>query len=436
MRSNLFLNNSNDQNVPFGSFVLIRTSCVTLPWDPSKHFSSIVGRTCSDVLSMNNSDPATLIEIFLPMKEYLPGHHVPDISAGACDDIQELVKTELRAEVINKDVMDLAFVLDPVFIDVKTNIVFLGMTNAFLCRYEWIPVSQKLHVIANIQSFPATPTRSNGLPISIKDTFPKRVFDWIGIFQERCRRVLCRYSEKQGNFCHFNEEFHFPQDVWEYICDRFDQLGVSLTWMPWRTLIRTKTLIGLRTVTMRVSKPIDHLCFKTERELKALREVFGTTCSMGLRQRRPKLGEGVKTLKWGDIINVVVPQRTGDVTLRSGVQFSYNGINLRLSINYEKFIYNRPGTGFDGNLCPCAVLLMTIRHNTPAILAQTAPETDMNLLQVETEFADIHTGYVLVIRGVFNDRVEAEIVEPVARNGEMVSYANLEFVAQCVRRYN
>jgi len=56
----------------------------------------------------------------------------------------------------------------------------------------------------------------------------------------------------------------------------------------------------------------------------------------------------------------------------------------------------------------------------------------MNLLQVKTEFADMNTGYVLVIHGVFNDRVEAEIVEPIARNGEMVSYANLEFVVQCV----
>jgi len=435
MRSNLFLNNSTDQNVPLGSFVLIQTTCVTLPWYPSKHFSSVVGRTCSDIVRIN-TDPATLIEIYLPMQEYLPGCHTPDMSARACEDIQELVKTEHCATVSNKDIIDLAFVLEPVFIDIKTNIVFLGMTNAFLCRYEWLPASEKLHVIADLRSFPLTVSRSNGRPNSIKDTFPKRVFDWIGIFQERCRRALCRYSERQGNFCHFTDEFHFPQDVWEYLCDRFDRLGVHLTRMPRRSLVRTKTLIGLRTVTMRVTKPFDHLSFTTEQELKMLRDVFGTTCSMGLRQRRPKLGEGEKTLKWGDIINVIVPKRSGNCTLRSGMQINYNGINLRLMINYEKYIFNQPSTEFDANSCLCPVLLMTIRHNTPAVVVPASPVTDVEILQIETEFADINTGHVLVIHGVFDDHVEAEVMEPLDLNGEIVTYKNLDFVAQCVRRYN
>jgi len=63
---------------------------------------------------------------------------------------------------------------------------------------------------------------------------------------------------------------------------------------------------------MHVSKPFDHLSFKTEAELKVFREVFGTTCSMGLCQHHPKLGEGEKTLKWGNIINVIVPHRNED----------------------------------------------------------------------------------------------------------------------------
>jgi len=71
-----------------------------------------------------NSDPATLVEFFLPMQEYLPGHHVPDIYAHACEDIKELVKTEHSAAISNEDISDLAFVLDPGFIDEKTNIVF------------------------------------------------------------------------------------------------------------------------------------------------------------------------------------------------------------------------------------------------------------------------------------------------------------------------
>jgi len=434
MRSNLFLNNSSDQNVPIGSFVLIQSSCASLPWHPVKKFSSIVGRTCSDIFRAN--DPATLIEFFLPIEEYLPGHHIPDMSARACEDIKEVVKTEHKATISNQDIVDLAFVLEPGFVDEKTNIVFLGMENAFLCRYEWSEAAHKMRKIADLQSFPPTVMRSNGCPNSIKDAFPKRVFDSIGLIQERCRRVLCRYSERQGNFCHCTEDFNFSQDVWEYLCDRFYRCGVVMRRMPRRTVIRTKTLIGLSTVTMRVTRSFDILSFKTEQELKVLRGVFGTTCSMGLRQRRPKLGEGEKTLKWGDIINVVVPNNNGEGIVRSGVQLNFNGSSIRLTINYEKYIYNVSRTGFVTNLCPCPVLLLTIRHNTPSTVIAAPQEKDADVLQVETEFADENTGHILVIRGVYDDRVEAEIMEPSELTGKKVSYADHAFVAQCVRRYN
>jgi len=187
---------------------------------------------------------------------------------------------------------------------------------------------------------------------------------------------------------------------------------------------------------MRVSKAIDHLSFRTERELQVLREVFGTTCSMGLRQRHPKLGEGEKTLKWGDIINVIVPHNNGDRVIRNGVQINYNGSNMHLTINYEKYIYHQSRTGFDATVCPCPVLLLTIRHNMPAIMIPASTENDVDVLQVETEFADHKTGQVLVIRSVYDDHVDVEIMEPAELNGKMISYANHAFVAQCVCQYN
>jgi len=199
------------------------------------------------------------------------------------------------------------------------------MENAFVCRYEWCHNSKQLQTLADLQSFPATMICHNGCPNSTKDTFPKRVFDCIGLVQEWCRRVLCRYSERQGNFCQFSEEFNFPQDVWEYLCDHFYQKGVQMTKMPRQSMIRTKTLIRLCTITIHATKPFDHLSFKTEPELDSFRAVFGTTCSMGLRQRRPKVGEGERTLKWGDTINVIVPHTNGDHITRSGVQINYNG---------------------------------------------------------------------------------------------------------------
>jgi len=90
---------------------------------------------------------------------------------------------------------------------------------------------------------------------------------------------------------------------------------------------------------------------------------------------------------------------------------NYNGSNMHLTINYEKYIYNHPGSE-DQNLCPCPALLLTICHNTPAITATAPQEEDAALLQIKTEFADINTGHVLVIHGVYDDCIEAEIVEP------------------------
>jgi len=65
-----------------------------------------------------------LIEFYLPIEEYLPRQHVPDMSAHGWKDIAEVVKTEYSDLVSNKDVLDLVFVLDPAFIDGKTNIIF------------------------------------------------------------------------------------------------------------------------------------------------------------------------------------------------------------------------------------------------------------------------------------------------------------------------
>jgi len=126
------------------------------------------------------NDPSTLVEFYLPLQEYLPGHHIPDVSAHACEDIEEIVKTEYIGTVSNQDIVDLAFVLDPTFVDGKTNIVFLGMVNAFICCYVWCAKLKKLQSI-DLQSFPVTEMHV-GCPNSIKDTFPKCVFDWIGLF--------------------------------------------------------------------------------------------------------------------------------------------------------------------------------------------------------------------------------------------------------------
>jgi len=147
MQSNLFLNNSYDQNIPLYSFLLIKKSCVTLPWDLIKQFSSIIGQTCLDISWINN--PSALVEFYLPLQKYLPGyHHIPHMSAHACKDIQEVVKIKHSCGTVsNWDSIDLAFVLGPTFIDGKTNIVFLQMVNEIICHYVWVPNQKSCKVL-------------------------------------------------------------------------------------------------------------------------------------------------------------------------------------------------------------------------------------------------------------------------------------------------
>jgi len=122
--------------------------------------------------------------------------------------------------------------------------------------------------------------------------------------------------------------------------------------------------------------------------------------------------------------------------MRNDVQLNYNGCSMQLVINYKKNIYDQPRVGFESNLCPCPVLLFTICNNTPGIVVPALPENDAIILQIDTEFADVNTGNVLVIHGVYSNCIEAEIVEPSKLNGKVALYMDRDFVAQCICRYN
>jgi len=49
----------------------------------------------------------------------------------------------------------------------------------------------------------------------------------------------------------------------------------------------------------------------------------------------------------------------------------------------QKDIDDQSRTGFEANLCPY-FLLLTICHNTVAVVVPALPENDMDVLQIET----------------------------------------------------
>jgi len=219
----LFLNNCLNQSLTKGDFVVINNKSKDLPWLQSEeaskihlfndevpiHFplSLIIGR----IQGRSGVMGRTRVEFFLPMKEFLPDHvnSCMSINSGACAAIKELIKTPFVACVNNADIIDMAFVFIPSFLETGTHAVVLGMLNVFVCRYEY-KNGNAIHEA--IQHFS---------PFLVRDLFDnpfrKRVWDGIIVIQDLCRSILLTYSSKQGDYFRATKKVHFPSDVWRYI---------------------------------------------------------------------------------------------------------------------------------------------------------------------------------------------------------------------------
>jgi len=131
-------------------------------------------------------------------------------------------------------------------------------------------------------------------------------------------------------------------------------------------------------------------------------------------------------LQYLDIINVIIPSTPEAVEAGkgNGVVLCYNGKELVVKVNYHKFIYK------DSNrtMCPCCVLNAAIAYS--ATLA--AANHGTNILQIDSLFC--MDDMILEITAVQLDHVEAAIISPTFRMGEIVQY-NKEFVAKQVSEY-
>jgi len=154
----VFLNNRVNWPLTEGHFVIIDNKSDDLLWLQSAEaakiqifnddvpinlrLSCIIGRIQgrSEILGR------TRVEFFLPIKEFLPDNvnSRMSINSGPCAAIKELIKTQFVGCVKNADIADMAFVFMPPFIENGTHAVVFGMTNVFICRYEF-QSANKIH---------------------------------------------------------------------------------------------------------------------------------------------------------------------------------------------------------------------------------------------------------------------------------------------------
>ena len=147
----LFLNNCLNQPLTEGHFVVIDSNCQDLLWCQSKdtgkfqifddafpiHYPLLF--VVSRIKGQFGIMGRTQVDFFLPMKEFLP-HSVNShmsINSGPCAAVNEVIKTPFIGCVKDSDIIDMAFVFMPSFLENGRHAVVLGMINVSICQYGY-----------------------------------------------------------------------------------------------------------------------------------------------------------------------------------------------------------------------------------------------------------------------------------------------------------
>jgi len=140
------------------------------------------------------------------MKEFL-SHSVNShmsINSGACAAMNEVIKTLFIGCVKDGDIIDMAFVFMPSFLENGMHAVVLGMIIVLFVSMSTRPQTGFMKKFC-------TP------PIcyywTFDDLFPKIVWDGIIVVQELCHGILSTYTAKQGNFFKTTKMQTFPQTI-------------------------------------------------------------------------------------------------------------------------------------------------------------------------------------------------------------------------------
>ncbi len=426
----VFLKNRVNQPLTEGHFVLIDNKSQDLPWRQSEEaakirifndevpinfqLSCIIGRIQgqSEILG------STRVEFFLPIKEFLPDNvnSRMSINSGPCAAMTELIKTQFVGDVKDADIANMAFVFMPPFIENGMHAVVLGMMNVFICHYEYQSANKIHEDILYFVPFV--------IPELFDDPFPKRVWDGIIVVQELCRGILSTYSSKQGDYFKVTKKANFPCDVWKYISDFRLEGKTRKSYIERMTTIRQKVDDGVVIKSVHVERKAVEFVFETQEELALFRSVFGKTTTFGKRCRRPIVGES-KYLQHLDILNVVVPSSEQDIQngKRNGIIIRFDGKDISVTIHYHKFIYQSNSTR-----CPCPILKAAIEYSATLSAANHAANT----VQIEALFRV--NDMILEVIAIRGNHVEAAIISPSLRMGEIVYY-DKNFAAQKIRDY-
>jgi hypothetical protein len=254
--------------------------------------------------------------------------------------------------------------------------------------------------------------------------FPLRVWIALGHIHETVTKILNRHGEtSQGEKPTKSERFLFDSDAWSFlkyhfvlISEKQEKIGQKSHLIVMDSCSRKKMKIERLTTFFR---------FETEEQLTRVEQLFGDVFRFGVRKIQPKLGD-ISMFNLRDALNVIVG---GDevqypfkrYTSRRGLDFSHDGICLRMSVRYEKYMFES-----NGQLKTCTDLELL----TGSILSVVGHREEAGENNVDEDNIRIHLddeftigNLVFKATNVTNTAVDAVVVYPRRRQGEDRSFA-------------
>jgi len=417
------LHGVEDLPIPAGYFVLICNEAEGLPWRTGGNNQQTYGVTIGRIQDVSSVPDRPYMDFYLPTNEYIPPEKntIDTITSGPCVGITEVVKTCHHGRIDSANILDIAFMLSVDFLEKATPAVALGISNVFICHYQFLDNRVKI-IQHHLPSFAPQP---QGIIVSRRiDTFPKRAWTWIVLIQQHMRKALSKYGQSQGLYSRSHTTIYFPQDIWIYLSTRFEvQVQHRILMRSRKSYHRLTDRLAVE--AMRLTTPSEQYMFEREKDLDCFRSVFGTTSTFGVRCRGPKVGNPPRTLQHNDMINAVLPLGRNEQAA-SGIKLSFNQqVELKISVYYEAYNYTANAAG-----CPCPVLLSTIKGAGRIVLQNES------ILQCKVVFNDPRNGFIMEIIKVTEDSVSATILSPRDCHGQILTYHDKVFVIERAKAFN
>jgi hypothetical protein len=426
--------------IAFGAFV-------RLPPNESNPTIPIIGR----LYSTSAGGRSAMFQVFLPascLSEEVHGQLEP-LNNCPSSEVMELIET-LQTRCIQNDTanVSLCFVFSQTAVDTGF-VQCTGMSNAFFCRYRYndgklerttLPAHPffRPHFDLDDDGDGDDGDVDNGEIVLKVDgqCYHSKIWKWTCIVQETMKRVLHRFSEKQGSFTRYSLKVAFSGDCWEYIKECV-QAQVPVHTQKTKAT-RTRVSNGLKFQTLHMPTVTEILRFETKEQLNLFRSLFGSFSTFGYRQRRPRIGT-VKSLCENDIMNVVAGNEEPEEefrrrTVESGIDLSFDAFELTVTVRYEKYIYHTTSqNGQDGAAvdCPCDHLEDVMNFGERQQTRVAPPVSKGNFFRDSVDMR-----MVLKVMEVNVLGVSCQVMAPRRRRNEIVTYKDKEAVGHMIAEYN